>query len=85
MAKRILYQTEGTCSKAIEVELDEEGRISHCCFIGGCAGNTLGISRLVIGMKPADVVERFRGLPCGTKNTSCPDQLSRALSKLMEQ
>ena len=84
MAKEIFYTTLGTCSKAINVKLDDEGRISQCQFVGGCPGNTLGISKLVVGMKPAEVIAQFRGLRCGAKTTSCPDQLSLALEQLME-
>ena len=84
MSKKIVYTTEGTCSKAIEVELDDAGRIASCSFLGGCPGNTAGVSLLVRGMKPEDVIEKFRGLRCGARSTSCPDQLSRALEQLTE-
>ncbi len=85
MAKEILYTTSGTCSKTIELALDDEGRISRCHIEGGCPGYSLGLSRLVVGMKPADIIERFRGLRCGKKPTSCPDQLSLALEQLERQ
>ena len=71
------YKTSGTCSRAIELEI-EDGVITFCRFDGGCKGNTEGLSRMVIGCKAADVAEKLAGVPC-RGNTSCPDQLSRAI------
>ena len=85
MTKKLTYQTQGTCSKAIELELDDEGRIAMGHFIGGCAGNTTGISQLVRGMKPADVIDRLDNVRCGMKPTSCPHQLCQALRQIMAQ
>ena len=81
----MLYQTQGTCSKFIDVELDGQGRISHCFFHGGCPGNTQGISRLVVGRKPDEVIPLLDGIRCGNKPTSCPDQLCRALEQLKRE
>lgn len=78
----LLYKTRGTCSQFIQVALDEDGRICQCHFHGGCDGNTKGLSRLVIGMKPQEVIHRLDGIRCGSKSTSCPDQLCRALEQL---
>lgn len=78
----LLYKTRGTCSQFIQVALDEDGRICQCHFHGGCDGNTKGLSRLVIGMKPQEVIRRLDGIRCGSKYTSCPDQLCRALEQL---
>ena len=72
------YKTSGTCSTQINVEL-EDGIIKSVAFTGGCNGNLQGISRLVAGMKAEEAVERLQGIRCGWKETSCPDQLSRAL------
>ena len=83
MSKKLTYQTHGTCSKAIELELDDEGRIAMCHFVGGCAGNTTGISQLVRGMKPNDVIARLDGVRCGMKPTSCPDQLCHAVREIV--
>lgn len=74
------YQTQGTCSKVIEFEV-EGGRIHNVSFMGGCHGNLQGIGALVEGMKVEDVVSRLAGIRCGMKNTSCPDQLATALQK----
>ena len=77
-----VYNTKGTCSRQIIVEL-EDGVVQSVQFVGGCNGNTKGISSLVAGMKAEDVVRRCRGITCGMKPTSCPDQLARALQEAM--
>ena len=81
----MLYTCNGTCSKFIDVEIDAEGRISHCFFHGGCHGNTQGISKLVVGRTPDEVIPLLEGIRCGNKPTSCPDQLSQALRQLQQQ
>ena len=81
---KTVYETTGTCSKAIVLDVDDAtGIINSVQFIGGCAGNTTGISQLVRGMKAEDVIKRFEGITCGTKPTSCPDQLARALKQVL--
>lgn len=80
MKKYIEYKTSGTCSRMIKVEV-EDGIITDCAFVGGCAGNTAGVASLVKGMKAEEAIERLKGIRCGFKNTSCPDQLSRALAE----
>lgn len=79
---KALYKTQGTCSQFIKVETGDDGRITHCHFHGGCPGNTLGLSKLVIGMEPAEVIRLLDGTLCRDKQTSCPDQLCRALEQL---
>ena len=78
------YKTQGTCSRAIEFEL-EDGRVRNVRFEGGCHGNTQGISILVEGMKAEEVVEKLGGIRCGFKPTSCPDQLSKALREALKE
>ncbi len=79
----MLYTTKGTCSRAIEIETDNNtDTILSVRFIGGCAGNTSGIAKLVQGMKIDEVIERLEGTTCGPKPTSCPDQLAKALKEL---
>ena len=80
--RKIQYQTQGTCSKLIEVTADEDGIIQDVTFYGGCNGNLQGICRLVKGQKIDDVIQRLDGIRCGAKPTSCPDQLCRALEQL---
>lgn len=79
--KHIVYQTSGTCSKQIELDIDDENRVQNVQFLGGCNGNLQGIAQLVRGMKIEEVKSRLDGIRCGYKNTSCPDQLVRALEQ----
>lgn len=79
--KHIVYQTSGTCSQQIDLDIDDDGRVRNVQFLGGCNGNLQGVSRLVEGMKVEEVKERLGGIRCGYKNTSCPDQLVRALEQ----
>ena len=76
------YKTKGTCSQAIEFDI-EEGKVYNVKFYGGCNGNLKGIGSLVEGMEVAEVVKRLEGTTCGFKNTSCPDQLAQALKEYM--
>ncbi len=78
------YKTKGTCARSIDVEV-EDGIIKSVKFHGGCAGNTTGISKLVEGMEAEHVIERFEGIRCGFKSTSCPDQLAQALKIVLEK
>ncbi|HBA03519.1 hypothetical protein IO99_10435 [Clostridium sulfidigenes] len=72
------YVALGVCSK--EINFDVVGnKIKNVSFIGGCDGNLVGISSLVEGMDINEVISRLRGIQCGSKDTSCPDQLARAL------
>lgn len=82
MTKNIEYKTKGTCSRMISVEV-EDGIITSCKFNGGCAGNTQGVAALVKGMRVEDAIARMKGIRCGFKDTSCPDQLARALEQMV--
>ncbi len=77
------YSPQGICPQTIDIEV-EDGIIKSVEFIGGCNGNTQGISKLVVGMRADDAINRLKGIKCGFKNTSCPDQLACALEKLAE-
>lgn len=81
----MIYKTRGTCSQAIEFEIDENKVLHNVKFIGGCSGNTQGISKLVEGMDTTEVIKRLEGINCGGRGTSCPDQLSLALKAALEQ
>ena len=72
------YKTHGTCSVSIDLEIDENNKITHCPFHRGCKGNTEGLARMVIGRDADEVKNLLRSVPC-QGNTSCPDQLSRAI------
>ncbi|XOQ49280.1 MAG: TSCPD domain-containing protein [Eubacteriales bacterium] len=78
------YKTRGTCSTEIVLELDGD-IIKSVEFIGGCNGNTKGVAALVKGMKADEVIGRLKGIKCGFRPTSCPDQLAAALSQAMEK
>ena len=76
------YMTKGVCSSYIDIEMDGE-IIKQVSFTGGCHGNLQGISRLVAGMNAKDAIERLKGIRCGYKDTSCPDQLAVALESIL--
>lgn len=78
------YKTRGTCSSEIVIELDGD-IVKSVKFIGGCSGNAKGVGALVKGMKADEVIKRLKGIKCGFKQTSCPDQLATALSQMVEQ
>lgn len=78
------YKPSGVCSREMIIELDGN-TIKKLTIVGGCDGNTKGISKLVVGMNINDVIERLRGIQCGMKGTSCPDQLAKALLELKEK
>ena len=78
----IEYKTEGTCSRQINISV-EDGVVESVEFIGGCNGNLKGIAQLVKGMKVEDVIEKLENTKCGFKNTSCPDQLAQALKQAL--
>ena len=80
----IQYKTKGVCSQRIDVTVDNS-IIKKVEFVGGCAGNTQGVAALIAGMKIDDAIQRLSGIRCGFKDTSCPDQLSRALIQYREQ
>ena len=75
------YQTKGTCSTSIDIEL-ENGIVQSVSFTGGCNGNLQGISKLVAGMDAREAIQRLKGIRCGYKST-CPDQLAQALESMI--
>lgn len=81
---KTVFETKGTCSKAIELDVDDAtGVINSVHFVGGCPGNTIGVAQLVKGQKVEDVITRLEGIRCGMKPTSCPDQLAMALKQMV--
>ena len=76
------YQTKGTCSTSIDIEL-ENGIVQSVSFTGGCNGNLQGISKLVAGMDAREAIQRLKGIRCGYKSASCPDQLAQALESMI--
>lgn len=80
---RIDYRPKGVCSQAMHFEV-EDGVIRSVLVEGGCSGNLQGLSRLLTGMKVEDAVARLDGIRCGSKKTSCPDQMAQALKQALE-
>ena len=78
------YQTKGTCSRQIDFEL-RDGKVYNVSFVGGCNGNLKGVSKLVEGMDAKELIERLKGNTCGSKSTSCPDQLALALEAALAE
>ena len=74
------FKPSGVCSREMIIDLDGD-IIKSVKIIGGCAGNTVGVSRLIEGMKIDEAIKRLKGIPCGFRSTSCPDQLSIALQE----
>ena len=72
------YRTRGTCASKVVFNI-ENGIVTDVRFIGGCSGNTQGVSALVEGLTVDEVISKLQGIRCGMKSTSCPDQLAQAL------
>ena len=78
------YTTKGCCSRKILFEV-EDGKVHNVQFVGGCNGNTQGVASLVEGMEVEEVIKRLKGIDCGGRGTSCPDQLAKALEQYLEE
>ena len=79
----ITYRPKGVCSQLMEIDV-EDGIIEKVVVKGGCSGNLQGISSLLVGMKAEDAIARMEGIRCGFKDTSCPDQLAKAVEEAYE-
>ncbi|MEG0035633.1 MAG: TIGR03905 family TSCPD domain-containing protein [Oscillospiraceae bacterium] len=79
----VTYKPKGVCSREMTVSA-EDGIITAAHVVGGCSGNLQGISRLVVGMKLEEAIARLRGIDCGGKGTSCPDQMTIAMQALLD-
>ena len=79
------YQNKGVCSRSTEIELNPDHTIASVKVEGGCNGNLQGISRLVVGMDAQEAIRRMKGIHCGPKPTSCPDQMAHALEEALAQ
>ena len=77
------YVPQGVCSRMIHVELNSENIITEAYLVAGCSGNTQGVCSLAKGMKAEEVVARLKGIRCGNKSTSCPDQLATMLESIL--
>lgn len=81
----MIYKTSGTCSSSIDLDITPDRIIQDVVFTGGCNGNLQGVARLVKGRKAEEVAELLEGTTCGFKNTSCPDQLAKAIRSALAQ
>jgi uncharacterized protein (TIGR03905 family) len=79
-----IYEPQGVCSQEMIINVEGDV-IKSVKIIGGCAGNTVGVSRLIAGMKIDEAIKRLKGIPCGFRTTSCPDQLATALEEIKEK
>ena len=80
--KNYNYKTSGVCSSRITFDIDDEGCLRNVVYTGGCSGNLKGIGMLTEGMKASEAAEKLEGIRCGFKNTSCPDQLAKAIRSI---
>lgn len=78
------YKPQGVCSAEMIFEIDN-GIIKKLKIIGGCPGNTIGISKLVENRNVIEIIDMLKGIPCGRRGTSCPDQVAKALEEYMEK
>lgn len=78
------FKPVGVCSKNIDFDV-EDGVITHISFVGGCNGNLQGLGNLLVGMKVEDAAKRLKGITCGPRSTSCPDQVATALNQYLEE
>ena len=79
------FRPKGVCARSMQVEVDDQGLIRNLQVEGGCSGNLQGIGALLKGMPAQEAIERLRGIRCGFKETSCPDQLARNLEQAMRE
>ena len=77
------FRPRGVCSQEMRVEVDDQGIIRDMQVLGGCSGNLQGISALVKGMPAEEAIKRLKGIRCGLKDTSCPDQFARNLEQAL--
>ena len=78
------YTTKGVCSRSIEFDV-VDNKVTNVKFEGGCSGNSHGVASLVEGMEVQEAINRMKGIKCGFKTTSCPDQLATALEQYLDK
>ena len=79
------FRPRGVCSQEMQVDVDDQGIIQELRVLGGCSGNLQGIASLVKGMPAREAIERLKGIRCGFRDTSCPDQFARNLEAALEK
>jgi len=78
------HRNAGVCSRSVSFDIDDDGIVRNVRFEGGCNGNTQGVARLAEGMKADELVSRLKGIRCGMRPSSCPDQLAKAVEEAMK-
>ena len=78
------YYPKGVCSRKMDIDVDD-GIIKNVTITGGCNGNLQGIAALVKGRKVEEVIDILKGIRCGMRSTSCPDQLAKALTEIVKE
>ena len=81
---KIQFEPQGVCCRQMYLDISDDNKVIEAGFYGGCSGNLQGIAKLIQGMNVNEVIEKLRGIDCGGKGTSCPDQLSKGLEKYLE-
>lgn len=79
------YNNKGVCSRSVTFDIAEDGTVTNISFLGGCNGNLKGVAALAEGHKAEEIIRRCKGITCGMKSTSCPDQLASALEQALQE
>ena len=82
--RQFSYSPKGVCSMQIRFELDDQDNVHNVQFLGGCPGNTVGVATLAEGQNARELITKLQGINCRGRGTSCPDQLSKALTQALE-
>ena len=80
--KHYTYEPKGVCSVQMDFDIDDDNKVHNLVVTGGCNGNLKGIASLIEGQDKDEVIKRLKGIECGFRKTSCPDQLSKALENV---
>lgn len=79
------YNNKGVCSRSVTFDISEDGIVTNVSFLGGCNGNLKGVAAFAEGQKAEDIISRCKGITCGFKSTSCPDQFAQALEQALKE
>ena len=79
------YNNRGVCSRSVTFDIAEDHTVTNISFLGGCNGNLKGVAALAEGLKAEEIIRRCKGITCGMKSTSCPDQLASALETALQE
>ena len=81
----MVFHPKGTCAKVIFIDLNEDKKIKAASVIGGCEGNSKAVCKLITGMDAKEAIEKLSGIRCGSKETSCPDQIAKCLMEIIHK